>query len=202
MEKISENEIIRDFKSDLKNCIAKTRKSIEQHQENIKNLQKEIDSKVYSSEIIQKLEDKIRAEERNIRGGWTNCIDSFRDDATKIIEKYAEFARNLDVVDGSEITDDAKLLNSGINLNERDIEAIAERSKGNQTMGRMLFEYCQTHNFKVPEVTLLDYGSGSRTAEEIEGCKSGIHYFSKWIDKPQYADDMLHKMLPYLFEEE
>ena len=135
MKKLTEGEIIADFKADLKNCIEKAIKSIEQHQTNICELQKKLDSKRYSDKVNQELENKIRAEKMSIRDSCVNCVGTFQSNAEKIIAKYAEFARNLDTASGEEITDDAKLLNSGLRLYERDIQAISERCKGKRYDG-------------------------------------------------------------------
>ena len=109
-------------------------------------------------------------------------------EAGALVAQYRADAAELDCLDPAQITDDIKLLQSGITLRPRDIEAILKRNSENRTMTQIVLRYAQDHKIDVKAY----YSGGDEEEKTARGLENVLYYYKNWIDKPN-AMDMLHK---------
>ena len=104
------------------------------------------------------------------------CIDTIQKEKAEIIEKakfminlvindYKESIQDLDILDGTRLTADVKLLNGAFKLNKQDLESMFDRAKSNRTMLRLITEYAKEHNININRAyyTARDKEQGANT---------------------------------------
>lgn len=149
-------------------------------------LQAKIDSNRYTGDTIRKeIVPKMDQLKEEIR----RKSDAALKNAQDLIDKYRAEAAEANVLNPADITDDVKLLQSGITLLPRDIQGILDRNKGNRTMTQIVLRYAQEHNID----TGGTYYTGGQQEEEIAKALEGIlFYYKNWIGTPR-AMQMLDK---------
>ena len=108
--------------------------------------------------------------------------------AKGLVEQYRQDAEKLNDLDPSAITDDIRLLQAGVALNARDINAILDRNKDNRTMTQLTLRYAKEHDIDVKTI----YVGGQAEAETARNLDGIIGYYEKWIDKKD-AKNILRK---------
>ena len=82
-----------------------------------------------------------------------------------VINDYKESIQDLDILDGTRLTADVKLLNGAFKLNKQDLESMFDRAKSNRTMLRLITEYAKEHNININRAyyTARDKEQGANT---------------------------------------
>ena len=137
----------------------------------------------------QALRDEIYPERDNLRGQVAGKREAAINKAKGLVQQYRQEAADLDNLDPAELTDDVKLLQTGVALLPRDIQGILERNKGNRTMTQIVLRYAQEHNIDVGGLTYVGGQQEKQTADNLDTL---IDYYSRWIDK-RNAGEMLDK---------
>lgn len=139
----------------------------------------------YSDQTLAKeIYPKRDALRRQISDSSARAIEK----AKGIVNQYRQEAERLDDLDPAAITDDIKLLQAGIPLLPRDINAILERNKGNRTMTQLALRYAEEHGVEVN----VHYVGGQAEKENADSLDGIISYYARWIDKDN-AHNMLRK---------
>lgn len=127
--------------------------------------------------------DEVRAQIRNAQEAAKQAV------VEKINAHITDLER-LDALDPAELTDDCKLLSSGIPLNESDIRFMLERNAKNRSMSQIIIRYAREHDIKC-DAAYLDHSEAIRNARAFPALAN------RWIDdymtSPQ-AVDILHQM--------
>lgn len=140
----------------------------------------------YSQQAIQnELMPKWGELRRKVRYESDNAIQA----AKNLVEQYRQEVAEMNNLDPAELTDDIRLLQSGITLLSRDIQGILKRNSDNRTMTQIVLRYAKEHGIDVGGTFYIGGQQEEETARNLDGI---IHYFSKWIDKPN-AKEMLDK---------
>lgn len=111
--------------------------------------------------------------------------------AEKMVAEYRESSARLNNLNPADITDDIKLLQAGVTLLPRDLEAILERNKDNRTMVQLVERYAKQNKIDLRGI-LGKYAPSNeeeKTAVYLEGI---LHYYGHWIAK-QNARQMLDR---------
>lgn len=148
-------------------------------------LEEKIKSGRYSP---QALKDDIYPKRDALRRKIESASEGAIQEARNLVAQYREDAAKLNNLDPAELTDDVKLLQSGITLLPRDIQGILERNKGNRTMTQIVLRYAKEHGIE----TGTYYIGGQAEEENARNLDGILSYYKKWIDKPQ-AKDMLYR---------
>lgn len=91
------------------------------------------------NEIVPKM-NEVKSRMETLREDGNKKIRQICDDYIKQLE--GEDRLNPEQINDNEM----KLLNSGITLTRKDIDAMLERNKGNQTMEQLIIRYCEDHD--------------------------------------------------------
>ena len=102
--------------------------------------------------------------------------------AENMVAEYRKNAARLNDLDPELITNDIKLLQAGVSLLPRDLEAILERNKGNRTMTQLALRYAKQHDIDLTGIQgkYAIRNEEEETAKRLDGI---LHYYSRWIDK-------------------
>ena len=137
----------------------------------------------------QALQSDIYPKRDALRNQARNQAEAAIQEAKNLVSQYRADAAELNNLDPAELTDDVKLLQSGITLLPRDIQGILKRNAGNRTMTQIVLRYAKEHNIDTGGTY---YIGGQPEEETARGLDTIISYYAKWIDKPN-AKDMLTK---------
>ena len=150
----------------------------------------ELDSKIKSGRYSQMtITNELQPKMDELRTARNKACQSALDEARNAIAQYRADNAELNKLNPSELTDDVKLLQSGIVLKPRDIEGMLKRNEGNRTMTQIILRYAQENKID----TGHNYFVGGQQEEETaRSLDSIIYYYKNWIDKPN-AKEMLNK---------
>lgn len=147
------------------------------------------------------IEDKIKSN-RYSRDTLNNEIYPKRDmlresletktsDALKkargLVEQYRQDAADRETLNPAELTDDIKLLQSGISLNTKDIKGMLKRNTNNRTMSQIILRYAADHNIDTGGVI---YVGGEAEAETAKHLDEIISIYGKWINQPNAQETL------------
>lgn len=151
---------------------------------------KEIDKKINSGRYTQKtIDSELKPKLDELRRNQRKACDAALNEARELVEQYRFDAAEQDKLNPAELTDDVKLLQSGIYLKPRDIEGMLRRNEGNKTMTQIILRYAEENKIDTGNVHYrgaVEYEDTARGLEQI------IYYYGRWIDKAN-SKQMLRK---------
>lgn len=168
-----DNEITNTVYESLKSASAKLLPTINEFTE----VETAIHSNRFTEEYLRKT---LYPREKQLRNALDEAGHKAIQDAHKLVEQYKKDAAEINCLDPAALTDDIRLLNSGISLFPRDIQAILKRNEGNRTMTQLVLRYAQEHDINIQG---LEYNRGedhSRIADALDGI---LTYYEKWITR-------------------
>lgn len=131
---------------------------------------------VYSREHFQQERGKLEQERQHILKSAEMTLNDLADG-------FKDALIGDDALEGSRLTDDAKLLTGAFNLTAADLEAMYDRATAdrNRTMQRLVFEYVQNHQVK-------GFGRVYYTEKDRrEAADKLLQYARNALVKPEYA---------------
>lgn len=148
-----------------------------------------LEEKMRSGRYSQKTNDEFFFKTVALRREIESDSNTAIEDAKAIVEQYRRDAAKLNNLDPAQLTDDVKLLQSGIILLPRDIQAMLERNNGNRTMTQIILRFAEANDIDVGNTVFMEGKQEEETAKNIDEV---LHYYAKWIGKPN-AKKMLDK---------
>lgn len=124
---------------------------------------------------------------REIDGAKREAIDAAR----KMIAEYREENQRAQRLDPAELTDDVKLMQPGIKLLRRDIEAILERNANNRTMTQLALRYAKDNGIDMGGTMYTGGSVEEATAQKLENV---LFYFEKYLGRKD-AIQMLDRFM-------
>lgn len=141
-------------------------------------LETRIKSGRYTQQVIQQeLIPQLEALKKQIAADSAKAMQA----AKAIVAQYRADASASNCLNPAELTDDLQLLQAGLPLLPRDINAILERNSGNNTMTQLALRYAQDHGFTVDSKFTIAGDEAQQTANALDQI---LQYFGKWIDRP------------------
>lgn len=147
--------------------------------EALKNADKEIGelksnsrnfSQAYYDEQLKRAQEKRDA-----------IIRSGRNEILNAIEEFSAAVLLSDTPSGADLTPDAALLTSGIELAAEDIERIWDKHPNNRTMQRLLSEYAAKRGLDISH-RFISGENMAAAAQEMQ------QFFNNAVNRPEYAD--------------
>ena len=111
--------------------------------------------------------------------------------AENMVAEYRKNAARLNDLDPRRLTDDVRLLQAGVTLLPKDLEAILERNKDNRTMVRIVEMYAKQNKIDLRGI-LGKYAPSNEEEKTAASLEAILHYYSHWINKGN-ARQMLDK---------
>lgn len=151
---------------------------------------KEIDKKINSGRYSQKtIDTELKPKLFEANQKYRKACDDALNEARELVAQYRADAAEEDKLNPAELTDDVKLMQSGIILKPRDIEGMLKRNEGNKTMTQIILRYAEENKIDTGRV---HYIGAQEYEETARGLDQIIHYYGRWIDKPN-SKEMLRK---------
>lgn len=94
--------------------------------------------------------DEARMHVQRLAGDYKDKVQAY-------CKKYMDELEKSEALNPEDLTEDAKFLHDGIPLKKADLEAMIERNLTNDTMLRLIADYCQKHN--VADINMHYLGS-------------------------------------------
>lgn len=112
-------------------------------------------------------------------------------DAAALVSKYRDEIEERYCLDPEELNDDIKLLQAGIPLTVRDVEAILKRNENNRTMSVLARRYAEQHDLRIEHSYTFEreLKAARDTADVLDQV---LTYYPRWIATDK-AFDMLDK---------
>ena len=136
-----------DFYSDVKDVVLSERKALNDLQAQLDEVEKDIfsNNKKYTPQYIrEELHPKRRSLKKQIEDRKALAHDRIQ----RMCDDYIAELRDEDELDPSKLTDDVRLLNSGVKMTSRDIKAMLKRNSDNRTMLQVILRYADEHNIE------------------------------------------------------
>ena len=136
----------------------------------------------YSNQTLQKEIYPKRDElKRKVSDASARAIKKAHD----MVATYRADAEALSDLDPSAITDDVKILQAGVTLTARDIQAIINRNPDNRTMIQIALRYAKEHNIDMKGTYYIGGQQEKETANNLDGI---VDYYARWIDQENNLD--------------
>lgn len=150
----------------------------------------ELDTKIKSGRYSQMtITNELEPKKRELNRARQDACHNALEEARNAIEQYRVDNAELNQLNPAELTDDVKLLQSGIILKQRDIEGMLKRNENNRTMTQIILRYAEENKIN----TGHNYFFGGKEEEETaRALDSILYYYKNWIDKPN-AKEMLNR---------
>lgn len=149
----------------------------------------ELDADIGSGDFSPKKVEALTAQRYDLHRKLQNITTEARQEARQFVEKYKTELEEQDSLRGEDLTDDARLLSAGIPLNQRDLEAILNRSSDNRTMQQLVLRYAEANGIEMS----VRYVGNRRAIEEADTFLSAVDLFcDHWIEDKK-ALEMLRK---------
>lgn len=139
----------------------------------------EIESEIESGYYGPKGIDEVRPELEKLNAGIRGACDAALDHARGLVSEYRADVERLNDLNPDDLNDDIKLLNAGVTLLPRDVDALLRRNASNRTMVQIILRYAKEHGI---ETKAMYYGTRNE-ADNADFVDGVLHYYEKWIDK-------------------
>lgn len=145
--------------------------------------QKALDTKKYTPDHISALRQRIATLEREN----SRYEDEVNDNIKKLCDGFADELRQADALNPADITDDAKLLNSGFKFKRSELEKMFDRYDGNKTMQRLIIDAADKNGIQQFGRVVLPSESGE-LAKTVESMAEGARVAIRHYDRPYVRD--------------
>ena len=170
-----------DFYEEIAKSVRSSAKKMRDLTERMDKLREQKDSGDYSKDYIAKnINPELFSEKR--------VLDELKVAGMKEIQalcdSYTSELQDEDTLKGSELTDDARLLSSGIKLNKNDLDAMLRRNEGNRTMTQLILRHAEANKIDLGRI----YTGNNPTIATIKSVPyiSGIAL--KWYNNPDMVE--------------
>lgn len=177
-----------DFFSEMLNAIqigiAEMEKEQDKISATISRRNKQINSKMFSAEYV---ENELRPEIKRLKKESAEEENRLIERLCAMCNSYITELNSADDLKPNSLTADIQLLQTGITLTERDIEAMLKRNADNRTMSQILLRYAEEHNIE----TGMVYEGNKPLIESVEALAGTIPTVVKWHNRPDVFDKLL-----------
>lgn len=115
----------------------------------IAQLRKDIESGRFSDKAIK---DELTPALSNASVQLSRAKDEAKLSTQRLVNQCIEALKDEDTLNPADLTDDVKLLTSGLQLTPRDIKVMLERNKTNRTMSLAILRYAREHDIETGTV--------------------------------------------------
>lgn len=170
------------FITELRNTVNKYHSAVVSAEKDISDFGRKY-ADYYSPAVFNKiLREHVAKRDEAIRAG--------NEAVMRLANEYKEQAKSRDVIRGDELTADAQLLESSLPLTKADLEAIFDRSAGNNTMQLLVMRKANSDGINVERVftTSQDVISGidRMTGYAKASLPAGDYYDSVWASDTSF----------------
>ena len=119
-------------------------------------------------------------------------IQALSDDSKATVlglcDTYKKQLADEDCLKSSDLTSDVNLLNAGVKLQRRDLEAMLTRNEGNRTMTRIILQYADQNKI---DMGGIHYTGNDETIQLIDSVPYTAEIVTKWHSRPDVYDRLM-----------
>lgn len=139
----------------------------------------------YSTEHINKV---LEPQRRDLRRQINDAEDLAKIEIEKLTAAFIAELEAENHLDGSAITDDARLLSVGVKLRDTDLEKMFDKHAGNYTMQRLISDYADQNGIRIKRAVTYP------NANLIQTVKNVPYVANKsvsWHTRPEFYDQFM-----------
>lgn len=144
----------------------------------LKKVEGDISSGTFSEDHVRAV---LRPKNAEIRKQIERAQEDARKTARVTIDKFAKELRDADALDPAELTDDIRLLETGISLRKQDILAIIERNANNRTMVQLALRAAEDRGIDLDGIR---YTTNESRARHAEALRYVVDVALRWSTEP------------------
>lgn len=166
-----------DIVQDVYNSLEASTKEVQTLATEKNELEEKVKTGRYSAETVnQEIKPRIDDLKRKMK----TLTDQAIADAAALVSKYRDEIEERYCLDPGELNDDIKLLQAGIPLSVRDIQAILRRNENNRTMTTLALRYAEQHDLKIEHSYTFEreLKAARDTADVLDQV---LTYYPNWI---------------------
>lgn len=139
----------------------------------------------YSVDHINKV---LEPQRRDLRRQINDVADRAKIEVEKLTASYVAELEAENLLDGSAMTDDARLLSVGVKLRDTDLEKMFDKHAGNYTMQRLIADYADQNGIRIRRA--VEYPNGYL----IQTVKNVPYVANKsvgWHTRPEFYEQFM-----------
>ena len=139
----------------------------------------------YSAEHINKV---LEPQRRDLRRQINDAADRAKIEVEKLTTSYVAELEAENLLDGSAMTDDARLLSVGVKLRDTDLEKMFDKHAGNYTMQRLIADYADQNGIRIKRAVAYP------NANLIQTVKNVPYVANKsvsWHKRPEFYEQFM-----------
>lgn len=139
----------------------------------------------YSVDHINKV---LEPQRRDLRRQINDAADRAKIEVEKLTASYVAELEAENLLDGSAMTDDARLLSVGVKLRDTDLEKMFDKHAGNYTMQRLIADYADQNGIRIRRA--VEYPNGYL----IQTVKNVPYVANKsvgWHTRPEFYEQFM-----------
>ena len=139
----------------------------------------------YSTEHINKV---LEPQRRDLRRQINDAADLAKIEVEKLTAAFIAELEAENLLDGSAMTDDARLLSVGVKLRDTDLEKMFDKHSGNYTMQRLIADYADQNGIRIKRAVTYP------NAYLIQTVKNVPYVANKsvsWHKRPEFYDQFM-----------
>ena len=174
----------KEFFGQVKSHVNQGRALIQDYMNQLAELNEMINSDSYSANYKRtEVQPKINRLHKLIDEEQTRVMKSVNEECAAYINEL----RNADALDPDQITDDLKLLQTGIKLRRRDIDALLRRNADNGTMQLLILRYCHDNDIE----TGIHFRGHEPIVNEVSSIPYTVEVVMRWAGKNESVYERL-----------
>ena len=169
-------------------ALKESTKEVQKVVEEKAQLEEKVKAGRYSAETVQ---NEIKPRIDDLKRKTKSLSEQAIADAAALVSKYRDEIEERYWLDPDELNDDIKLLQAGIPLSVRDVQAILRRNENNRTMTTLALRYAEQHDLKIEHSYTFEreLKAARETADALDQV---LIYYPNWIGT-DHAFTMLDK---------
>ena len=169
-------------------ALKESTKEVQKVVEEKAQLEEKVKAGRYSAETVQ---NEIKPRIDDLKRKTKSLSEQAIADAAALVSKYRDEIEERYCLDPEELNDDIKLLQAGIHLSVRDVQAILRRNENNRTMTTLALRYAEQHDLKIEHSYTFEreLKAARDTADALDQV---LIYYPSWIGT-DHAFTMLDK---------
>ena len=168
----------RDFYWDIRGIVNSTIEDLTEFDKQEKAIQDKIKSNRYTAKAVQtELQPELATIRRNRETRREDGVAAVRARASEYIAEL----RKADQLNPDNLTDDIKLLQSGVALSADDLATLFDRNAGNSTMQKLITDFAKQHN---RDIQRYYRPANADLIKGVENIPEVMRIVLKWHNKP------------------
>lgn len=174
----------KEFYEEINGITVGAMKTIQNLTAQLNEVEAQISSGIYSAEHIRR---ELFTKKDVLKGKIRDTREKAEKAAKAVCDEYVQELRDQEELDPALLTDDVRLLQAGVKLNERDAKAMLRRNAGNQTMTQLILRYCKENDIE----TGVYYYGNKPIIDSVGAIPTAVNTSLRWSNQENVYDRLM-----------